>query len=244
MSEIKKWLTPKRFIALGSKLSATSAVVGFLDKHRAFLQGYEIVSPILQAYDNKELPPTITLQTIQSALMDHVLQSEIKSAKDKMEAQAEAAEVPNAEYEIKLYCKFIDRAGNLTIKLGEVEKITGYRIHLPGVGVRTVNTKEETEGYIAERLIEIVPAVWEANDYGAAQRLADRRLFQREDSVYATITNTQGKPITTVIQRLDSIARILRQPKQPFSRKTGGSSSSLKWRGRARQTRDVWHLRK
>lgn len=244
MSEVKKWLTPKRFVALGAKLSATSAVAGFLHKHREFLNGYQFLSPVLKEYDEKKNPPTITLQVIQSALLDHVIEGEIKSAKEKMVAQQEAAEATNAEYKISLFCKFIARDGKLTVRLGEVEKITGYRIHLPGLGATIVKTKEETEGYIAERLIEIVPAVWEANDYGAAQRLADRRLFQREDSLYAEIVNTQGKPITTIIQRLDAIARMLPVAKHPFSRKTGSSSKSLKWHGKAKQDRDVWHLKK
>lgn len=244
MSETKqpRAMTAKRFAT--ATLSAKATAEGFLSAHRTFLQKYNFVSPILQAYDQKELLPTVALQTIQSALMSHFLQQEVNKAQAKMEAAEEAAEVPTNRYTITLMCKVYDKNNQLSIQVGTVREITGYRISTP-LGPMLVNTKDEADGHpLLEKIIEVKPAVWSAADYGAAMRLADRRLFQREDSVYATIVNNHDRPITTNVQRGDAIARMLRQPKGAVSRARGISTKSLGFAVHAKPTRDVWHLKK
>jgi hypothetical protein len=71
------------------------------------------------------------------------------------------------------------------------------------------------------------PAVFKANSFNDAQRLADRRLADRADSVYATINNNVGIPITTIIQRDDAIARVFKSPKGPATRNTSSGGSNL-----------------
>jgi hypothetical protein len=236
-------MTPKRF-ATKKVPSATSAVAGYLQAQREFLQGYTFLHPILSSYDRKELPPTLTMQTIQSALLDHALQHDIQQAQAKMEKQAAREASPKNGYAIKLFCKFVDkRSGEVEIKLGQMEKVHGYRIFIEGVGARIVETREEAEGYTSVRLFELVDAIWQANDFGSAMRIADRKLYGREDSIYAAIENTQGKTITTYVNRGDAVARILPPQKHPFSKRVGGSSKSLNFGVKAAQTRDVWHLK-
>ena len=118
------WMTPKRF-ATKKPMSAIPAVVAFLNAHRTFLDGYQFLSPILKAYDEKKLPPSQTLQAVQSALLDHVLQSEIKSAQAKMMAQPQEKGSSSA-YSITLMCK-VFKDNSLTdfdIQVGTIEEIT------------------------------------------------------------------------------------------------------------------------
>ena len=75
-------MTAKKFAT--SKLSSKTTVEGYITAHRSFLQKYSVVAYILQAYDNKDLLPTVALQTMQSALMAYYLDSQIKAAEAKM----------------------------------------------------------------------------------------------------------------------------------------------------------------
>ena len=257
-------MTAKRFAT--SRLSGKSTAEGFLQAHRAFLQGYDFLSPIIQAYDTGELLPTPTLLTIQSALLTHVLENdrlagEAKLAQRKQQAgksklrptsdmELPAKEVSPPAYTITLMCKLYTPENErllkahadasdvpFTIGVGLITDIVGYKIRTPQGDV-IVDTKNEADGHILlETLTETRPAVYEADDYGAAQRLADRRLFQREDSVYAIIVNNYDRPIETNIMRGDAIARMMPRNKGPATRRTTATSSTLKWQGKAKQDR-------
>ena len=216
---------------------------GYITAHRSFLQKYSVVADILQAYDNKDLLPTVALQTMQSALMASYLDSQIKAAEAKMAERWEKEPSSSARYTVTLYCKVVDKDKQISIQVGTVREVVGYRIRTP-LGDMVVKTKDEADGHVVlEELVENDPAVWDVPDFGSAMRLADRRLFQREDSVYAEIVNTFDRPIPIHIQRGDAMARFLRQPKSAVSRVRGMSTKSLGFGAHASPTRDVWHLK-
>lgn len=244
-------MSAKRFAT--SKLSGKTTADGFLAAHRDFLRAHEFLSPVLDAYEQGELLPTPTLQAIQSALMIHVLESEAKTEEAKMAERAASGsskvrkpkdpngkQVATSAYSVTLMCKVYNKVGDFTIEVGTVEEIVGYKIRTIK-GDIIVKTKDEADGHIVlEKLIQVGPAVWKADDFGAAMRLADRRLFQREDSVYAIIRNNFDRPIDTHVQRGDAIERMLRQPKGGATRKTVASSTTLKWHGKAKQDRSIF----
>ena len=74
----------------------------------------------------------------------------------------------------------------------------------------------------------------------AADRWADRRLFDGASDHFAVIEHTKimradGTPISTVIMRDDAISRILRKPKAPLSKKTGSRDGKLSFGVHAKQ---------
>lgn len=225
----KREMTPKRFAI--AKLSAKSTADGFLQSHRQFLNQYSFLSPILTAYDKKELLPSVSLSTIQSALMSHFLGQEKKTAQAKMERAAEAGEAVSKNYTVSLFVKTYDKQGHMTLQVGQVETRKLEEKTNPNTG------KVYSEAYTESK-----PAVWEVATFGEAMRLADRRLFQREDSTHAIIVNNYDRPIETHVMRDDAIARLLAHKKQPFSRARGISTKSLGFSPHANPTRNVWHL--
>jgi hypothetical protein len=243
-------MTIKLFVK--KNLSGKVTAEGYLDAERDFLNNYPFLQPILDAYDQQQLLPTPTLEAVKSALITHLLETESKTHATKSEKvkipvirkkketsaeedDQEGEETPSKAYTITLMCKSIDREGNTTIGVGTVDTITGYRIRTDK-GDIVVDTKDKADGHvILEKIHEITPAEWQADDFGAAMRLADRRLFAREDSVHAVIRNNYGVPVCTQVSRGDAIARTLKAGKPPASRRTTSNSSSLKWVGRAKQ---------
>ena len=234
-------MTPKRFIR--AKLSGKTTAEGFLSAHREFLRSHQFLSPILDAYEAKEILPTPTLDACKAALFDHVIACEVKTAQASVQKSkdrailAEKKGIPlsvlesTKPYIISVFVK--NDKGEM--ELGIYEKVVGYKIKV-GDKILQVETQEEAEGHkIVETLKEDRPMVWTADNYSAAERMADRRLFKYEHSIYAEIENTQGIKIKTRIPRADSIARLLRASKRPFMRERGKSTSTLKFQGKAKQ---------
>jgi hypothetical protein len=235
-----KMMSPKRFVS--AKFSGKVSAEGFLSAHWEFLKGQEYLNPILESYEKKELLPTPTIQLCQQAVLDHILatqgQPKVKVVKQEgmkviRRKKNDSNEVDDTElhsdkYTVTLMCKVYDRAGTCTIQVGTVERKREVEVTLNGVTVtRTVT--------------EVEPAVWEVSSFNAAMRMADRRLTDRGDSVFATINNNVGKPITTVVQRDDAIARMLKAPKGPATRNThSGGGSQLGFGIRAKN--DTCHF--
>jgi hypothetical protein len=249
MSEEKKTraMTIKRFV--NAKYSGKTTAEGFLAAHMEFLRNHTFLSPILEAYENKEILPTPTIQACQQALFTHMVESDAHKAREATKAKAQEASkpkvvrkgdkevkevVPKGEYTITLMVKVYDRNGqNMKIEVGTVERKKFREVKKNGIKV-------------LEPYTEVVPAVWATDDYSAANRLADRRLFDRGDSVYAVIVNTQGKPIESIIQRDDAIARVLKQPKGPAARTRGTSTKTLGFGVKAKNDRSTgpWNYNK
>jgi hypothetical protein len=225
-------MTTKRFIA--TKLSAKVTADGFLAAYSEFLKGEGYCTPILEAYERKELAPNVTFTLCQEAALQHWFQQEKAKADKRMEEQKEQAsgtkiirrkkedksesdgeEGHSSKYTVTLMCKVYDKETKTTkIQVGTIERVKEVELTLNGVKV-TKTVKEEE------------PAIFKCDSFNASQRLADRRLADRADSVYATINNNIGKPITTIIQRDDAIARVFKSPKGPATRNTHSGGSNL-----------------
>jgi len=224
-------MTTKRFIA--TKLSAKVTADGFLAAYGEFLKGEGYCSPILEAYERKELAPNVTFKLCQEAALQHWFQQEKTKADQKYAEQKEQAsgtkiirrkkettseekeETHSSKYTVTLMCKVYDKETKTTnIQVGTVERMKEVDVVLNGVATTKMIKEEE-------------PAVFKANSFNDAQRLADRRLADRADSVYATINNNVGIPITTIIQRDDAIARVFKSPKGPATRNTSSGGSNL-----------------
>jgi len=70
-----------------------------------------------------------------------------------------------------------------------------------------------------------------------ADRWADRRLFEGTHGWYAVVEHTIIPNISTRIERGDSMARILKQPKGPAIHQKGKSTKTLGFGVKAKQTR-------
>lgn len=225
-------MTTKRFIA--TKLSAKVTADGFLAAYSQFLKSEGYCLPILEAYERKELAPNVTFTLCQDAALQHWFQQEKAKADKRVEEQKERESGTkiirrkkedtsddseekghSSKYTITLMCKVYDKETKTTnIQVGTVERMKEVEVVLNGVAS-------------IKRLKEENPAVFQADSFNAAQRLADRWLADRADSVYATINNNIGKPITTIIQRDDAIARVFKSVKGPATRNTHSGGSNL-----------------
>lgn len=222
-------MTAARFVK--AKLSKKNTADGFLSLHREFLNKYDFLKEILEAYDQKEILPSPTLMACQVALAEHIVASQIKTAKSKepsrlnslgvfKRSEMEKVEKPAKEkmsgYTITVMVKKQDRDGNV---IGEE------------VGVIDSRTEDEN-GKVSLKQEE---AIFDENDYGSAERKADRVLFSMQNSLYAIIENNAGeKKIPTKIERGDAIARTLKGKPGVASKRIGHMSSSLKPKMRAR----------
>lgn len=202
-------MTPKRFVT--SKLSGKVSAEGFLSAHWDFLLGQEYLTPILEAYENKEVLPTPTVQMCQQAVLSHIMQLEVNKGvakattkkepgtkvirRKKDGAEVDESEVPKGRYEVTIMCKFYSRDGSCTIDVGKVK--------------------------------DGAQAIFHADSYNDALRIADRKLCDGGDTVYAVIINTHGRPIATNIQRDDAIARTFAPKSGPSTVRTGVSTSQL-----------------
>jgi len=95
-----------------------------------------------------------------------------------------------------------------------------------GVLQTRINTKGEEEDLV------------KGFDLGQeADRWADRRLFEGTHGWYAVVEHTIIPNISTRVERGDSMARILKQPKGPAIHQKGKSTKTLGFGVKAKQTR-------
>jgi len=188
------------------KLSA----LAFLQASRQFLETGELASltsPILRRIDQGELMPTPALPLLQDILLTHSLQVEARKAEAKLMAA-------------------LDAEGE-----GGTAKPWEATIYDAKGDVQTRLTEEGKE----EDLQKSFALASEAD------RWTDRRLFEGASDWYgviqhATITRSDGEPISTVVMRQDALARILKAPKSPFSKKTGTRDNKLSFGVKVQQS--------
>lgn len=75
-----------------------------------------------------------------------------------------------------------------------------------------------------------------------ADRWVDRRLFEGASDWHGEVEHSIIPNICTRIERQDSIARILKQPKGPTVQVRGKSTKTLGFGVKAKPTRDTWGL--
>lgn len=241
MSEDKKVrpMTAKRFAKLN--LSGKSTAEGLLAAHMAFLENHSFLKDILQAYKDKELLPTPTLQTCQHLLFTHAIESEIKTAQATIQKNIETYETSPKDEKGNVISSSEGPKGNYLITL-MVKSYTAGEVSGVEVGTIEVAKVREIEingTKVAEKYKEISPAIWAKDDYGSAERLADRRLFEYENSVYAIIENTIGQKVVTNVMRGDSFARMLKKNKSAVMRERGKSTKTLGFGVKAKNDRST-----
>jgi hypothetical protein len=185
-----------------------------LSKHRAYLASHDFLQPLLATSD----PPELVFDRCKNALFTHWVKTKNDEANERFANKQNAPKSPSSRYVVKIFGMV---NGNLE--------------------VLTANHFRMSESGEVERVVK--PMVYPAADYASGERLADRRLFDRSDSVFAEIVNTEGVVIRTRIERQDAIARILAKPKHAVM-KGGKRTSSLKWLPKAHPTRNAtpWHI--
>lgn len=206
-------MTAKRFAT--AKLSGRTTAEGFLDAHMMFLRNHTFLDPILDAYDGGRLLPTPTLQALQSALLTHMLESERVKGEEKLASREESA--PKKR-----------KGGSKSDGLAD-ESETHSKAYTITVTVKEYDRADFATLKEGES--------WEADTFNQAQTSVDRYLAQNGDTVYATITNNLGVPVTTTVQRDDAIARFFKGKKGAVSRVRGRSTKTLGFTPHAKQTR-------
>ena len=203
-------MTPKMFLF---RARSTKSAIAFIAAHREFLETGElasITSPILRRMDDKEVYPTPALEELQQVILNHVLQAQVQQAESKMEAAVKANQTqdkPKDAWIASVYNTKRELMTRFTESGEEQDLRKGFQLS------------------------------------GDADRWCDRRLvLDGEPDWFAEVESTllhkaNGDPFVTVITRDDAMSRFFRRKKQPFTRKTGISSKSLKWQPKAKQDR-------
>ena len=186
-----------------------------LKTHHSYLASHSFLKPILASKSE----PEEKFVACQKALFDNWMKSKDDEAKAQIEQKKNEPISPNARYVVKIY--------------GMIRGEPGV---LESTHTRILDGKTETV---------VKPMEFYAPDFAAAMRLADRRLFERPDGMWADISNTEGKIIQTRIERRDAVARVLAKPKHPVM-KGMKKSADLKWRPKSHATRSItrWSIQK
>jgi hypothetical protein len=205
-------MTPRRFANLSSKNA--SAV---LAKYASFLASYPDLKETLTSSmaDEKKLV----------ACQNKILQIDLDSKMEKVRLALKEPKVKKG----KKGKKAKTNKGRYYIRiLGETKD-----------GTNLLNAKKRVFDEASKSFVEHdQPMEYSANDYATAERLADRRLFERMDGLFAEITNLNGTPITTRVERRDAIARVLVKPKGAVARYPK-RSADLRWRPKSHATRSL-----
>lgn len=210
MSERK--MSAKGFLHKTTTKAAASAAA-FIAQHREWLETGELASltsPILRKLDDKEILPTPALNAIKDVVVGHMIASEIRKGE---EAMARREEQGNAK----------PKNWTATIYNAKGEVVSVSRINDEGKEeikdlTQSFDQSQEADRWTDRRLVEGAPD-W----YGVVQ--------------HSTLTNKDGEPLTCIILRGDALARVLRAPKGPAMRKTGGSTSRMSFGVKAQQDR-------
>jgi hypothetical protein len=187
-----------------------------LATHAKYLASHSFLKPILAS----KTEPEDKFVACQKALFNAWMKSKDEEAKAQIEQKKNEPISPNARYMVRIYGMIGDEPGVL--------ESTHTRI---------------LEGGKTEQVVK--PMEFFAPDFSAAQRAADRKLVEREDSLFADITNTAGKRIQTRIERRDAVARVFAKPKHPVM-KGMKKSADLHWRPKSHATRSItrWNIQK
>jgi hypothetical protein len=180
-----------------------------LTKHRSYLESHPFIRPLLASKE----APELVFDRCKNALFTHWRNAQNEALAAEYEAKKNAPKSPSSRYIVRIF-------GDVN---GKIEVLTAKHTRM-------------TEDGKTEAVMK--PMEYPAADYASAERLADRRLFSREDSIRAEISNTDGKVITTCIERRDAIARVLAKPKHAVV-KGPKRSADLRWKPKSRATRNI-----
>jgi len=199
-------MTPRRF----ARLSVDNAAAKLAD-HGDFLLSYPTLTPHLQAYIDRSATAKETLVKIQSDLLALTIEQEARKAEVNVAA---------------IKAKSADSKEKIKTGLKKARTPPRYTITVFGMlnGQLTILQNKDGDDL-----------VFGANDYSSAERLADRRLANLANAVYAEIN---GHSIITRIERRDAIARFFKKPKSAVCTQPK-KSAELHWRPVSRATRSI-----
>jgi hypothetical protein len=213
----------------------------FLFKYQEYINSYPFLMPIIEAYKSAEITPTQTRQAIGEALFAYMMEenaAKIGKAVEKAKKQTVIQKIKRGEttriespdivldggYSIYVMIKNIDRDGNETIELGVDEHIQKME-------------EEETGKIIAVKVMK--PMIFQSELFQQAQRKAALRVFATGNAVHARIINNTGTPLETILTRNDAIEMLFKGKKGPVMKQQKKTTKTLKWQGKAKQSRSV-----
>ena len=218
---IKGWLHK-------SNTKAAASAEGFLQAHRSFLETGELASittPILKMVDEGALFPTPALELLQAEVLAYIVQADAAKAANRIAESAEGESIASVTRKSWTATVYNAKGEVQTVSWEENVEVlspTGERV-----------TKKVTKTKDLRQSFDLC---------ADADRWSDRRLFDGASDWFATVEHStmlraDGTAISTTIMRQDSIARILKQKKQPFAKKTGSRDSKLSWGAKVSQSR-------
>ena len=178
---MQKKMTDKGFL---HRSSGRISAAAFLTAHREYLTTgslADFTSPILDRLDTGNIVPTLALNELRAAVLEHLLSQHAKAIVKES--------TPTKPYTASIF----DGKGNIITDNGKML-------------VKTFNQSTEAE-------------YW-----------CDRRLYDGAQSWYGTICHVSGK--TLQVDRLDSIARILKNSRGPVMRQNKAGSGNWKMRAK------------
>lgn len=199
---MSKTLSDKQFIR---KASGRVSAIGFLDAYEEHIRSnYPGAHPAMDAFKNGQMLPTPALEYVKKVVGQHILQGMVNRAEETIQKD-------------KPKKRFIPKNG-----------ITGQgkysvQFFVKNTHERTLETKIEVwtddNGY----------HTFKAETWQAALRIADRKHVDILHGQYATISQevSEGRFLTTRVDRDDSMARMLRPGRGPVC-KVKPTSAPLK----------------
>ena len=185
-----------------SKTTAMSFLLGYEEDLRA---KYPETHAILDQFNARTLLPTPTLEAIKQIIQAHVAEG-LRKKNDKI----------------------IEDHENKTDKPAKRSGVSGTGRYSCKFFVKVIN--ERTDEFVIQLYHDKDDNhSFQAGLYQDAMRLVDNRQDKLESCVYATISSIEnGKEMTTVIPRADSVARIMKKNNGPVvRRKSTGMSKPL-----------------
>lgn len=188
------------------KMSSRISASAFLDAYKVHIaESYPESHTVLSQYNAGQLLPTPTLEALKQVIQTHITLNLQKKNKNLIEKFEEKKDKPAKKSDGisgngRYFCRFF-------------------------VKVPSERNYDEVIQYINEDGYH----TFCKDLYQDASRFIDRHQNEMENAIYATITSIEnGKELTTVIPRSDSVARVMQKRGGPASRNRGiGLSKSM-----------------
>lgn len=208
---MEKKLSAKAFLTKSNGKAALSAA-GFLESYRDYLLTGEVAyvtKPIIEKLESGQIMPTPALGEVKAAVLAHILEVERIKAEEALEKKTAKTEKP-----------------------GRVAKKAPFEACIYDASTGKIATRIKDNGEV-EDLIKGFDLPQQA------ERWCDRRLFEGCPSWYGTVTHVTAKfpeHAKDIINRDDSIARILSKGRGPVTKSPKFGGGSLSWGVKARES--------
>lgn len=205
----EKKMTEKMFLHRSGTRAANSASA-FISANRDFLltgKLAQVTHPIIERIDSGSLMPTPGLQEIRNAVLNHMLNQEVEAAKKALEIQEEQGSTTGGSNPYT--ATILDVNGNVCTKIND-----------KGEEVRLIKS---------------------FNDGEHGRNWCDLRLFEGASDWHGEITHQsitiKGEQWKTIVERPDSIARLLKKKKSAITTQPRTTTSRLGFGSKVKQDR-------